>query len=139
MKEMEEKELREYEIGFLVKDEATAKEVVEKAGQYGTVTTQGPVKRLSFAYPIKKEISGFFSFLRLETESKSITQLEKDFEVAPMLLRFLVLRLEAKKAGSETQEAKPRRVMRPAPRPEAAQGGVLTNEALEKKIEEILQ
>lgn len=136
--ENQEQILREYEVAFLVRDEASAQDASARVAQYGTITSQGAVKRLAFAYPVKKETSGFFGFLRLQALPEAITRLEKDFEMAQPILRVLVTRISDKKEGA-AEEGRPKRVMRTAPRAEAAPGGALTNEALEKKIEEILQ
>ncbi|MBM3257479.1 MAG: hypothetical protein FJY98_04130 [Candidatus Liptonbacteria bacterium] len=136
----QDQELREYELAFLVREEAEVKDVATRAAQYGRVTNPGLVKKLSLAYPIKKVTSGYFGFLRLEAMPEAIVRLEKDFEIWQQILRFLVIRLYGEKAeGAPEGGEKPKRGSRSAPRTEAAPGGSLTNEALEKKIEEILQ
>ncbi|MBI2623102.1 MAG: 30S ribosomal protein S6 [Candidatus Liptonbacteria bacterium] len=134
-------ELREYEVGFLVREEAAAQEVAAKAAQYGSVTAQGNLKRLSFAYPVGKETSGYFGCLRLRAAPGSAAQLEKDFGRVPSILRFLVIRLPVRKETADAAahvSPRPRRTPR-ASQPESILGAPLTNEALERKIEEILQ
>ncbi len=146
MTQSQEKEAREYEVAFLVRDEAAAQEISKKAAQYGSVVTQGALKHLAFAYPVEKEGSGYFGFLRIQTMPESAAQLEKDFQLTQSILRLLVLRMPVRKEKSgRTFSAGPSSVVKPrrAPRPMHAEsnapGAPLTNEALEKKIEEILQ
>ncbi|MBI2889114.1 MAG: 30S ribosomal protein S6 [Candidatus Liptonbacteria bacterium] len=147
MTQSQEKEAREYEVAFLVRDEAAAQEVAAKAAQYGSAVTQGPLKRLAFAYPVMKEASGYFGFLRIQTMPESAAQLEKDFQLTQSILRLLVLRMPVRKektgstfsAAGSSSVAKPRRAPRTMHAESSAPGAPLTNEALEKKIEEILQ
>ncbi len=141
--EAQEKEAREYEVAFLVRDEAAAQEVSAKAAHYGSVTTQGALKHLAFAYPVAKETSGYFGFLRLAAAPESAAQLEKDFQLTQSILRSLVLRMPVRKekaAGTSSAGfLKPRRALRAVHTEINAPGAPLTNEAIEKKIEEILQ
>ncbi len=133
------KEAREYEVAFLVRDEEAAERVVSRVGQYGVVITRGALKRLAFAYPVKKETSGYFGFIRLRTLPETVQRLEKDFIIFEPVLRLLVIRLSEEKTDETSHAQKMKKVVRPISRTEAAPVGVLTNEALEKKIEEILQ
>jgi ribosomal protein S6 len=140
------KDLKEYELAFLVRDEGSAEEVAAKAAQYGTVASRGALKRLSFAYPVAKESSGYFGYLCLDAAPERAAQLEKDFRLLPVMLRFLLLRLpvrtpqEQAAGGVPAVPPRPRRAPRAARAEERlAAAGPLTNEALEKKIEEILQ
>ncbi len=144
MTQSQEKEAREYEVAFLVRDEAAAQEISKKAAQYGSVVTQGALKHLAFAYPVEKEVSGYFGFLRIQTMPESAAQLEKDFQVIQSILRLLVLRMPVRKekAGATFSagfSVKPRRAPRAMHVESSAPGAPLTNEAIEKKIEEILQ
>jgi ribosomal protein S6 len=149
----EAKDKKEYELAFLVKDEAAAQDVAVKAAQYGMVTAQGSLKHLAFAYPVEKETSGYFGFLRFHAVPESAARLEKDFQLIRSILRLLVLSLPSRK--EKPADAAPAAgVAAVRPRPAGRQpgrapralhteanipGAPLTNEALEKKIEEILQ
>ena len=140
---MNEQETREYEVAFLVAEEETAGKVITRINQYGTVLAQAQLKRIAFAYPIKKVEAGYFAVVKAAVAPDAVARMEKDLETAKEVLRSLVIRLprEKKDALSSHGEQDKSRRARTSSRSEAPQSrpGVLTNEALEKKIEEILK
>jgi ribosomal protein S6 len=92
------------------------------------------------AYPIQKENYAFFGFTHFEGDPAAIGDLKNDLKLNPQVLRYLIItppfvkKSAWKKSGpSKSQLEETRPVPPPAEEP------ILTNEALEKKIEEILK
>lgn len=136
---------RNYEVAFLIREEELAEKVFSRIGQYGEVTTKGSTKKLFFSYPIEKVSSGFFGYARLRALPDSILALLKDFKTTGEILRLLVTKVPEDKTLREArsgsrQPSKPIKPKAPKSDVPMPQGELqLTNEALEKKIEEILQ
>jgi len=140
---MEPADKKDYEIGFLAKTEEAAREVLKLIHQHqGEISSEGPLRRISLAYPIEKETHAHFGFLYVKLPPLSAKTLEHDLGTSQAVLRFLLVKLPSQKAVLAAA-AKPR-VARPGgpsarPAPETKPQFPLSNEALEKKIEEILQ
>jgi ribosomal protein S6 len=139
-----EKIKKEYEIGVLVRKEddlAEVRRVVEQHG--GEFVHDFQAKKLAFAYPIEKEKEGIFAFCHFQAEAASVKQLEQDLTTTHAVLRSLIV-IPARSAKADEAEAgrtwnRPAR-QSAAPAPEARPTAhVLSNEALEKKIEEMLK
>ncbi|MGB7958118.1 MAG: 30S ribosomal protein S6 [Minisyncoccia bacterium] len=138
-----EKIKKEYEIGVLVRKEddlAEVRRVVEQHG--GEFVHDFQAKKIAFAYPIEKEKEGIFAFCHFRAETAAVKQLEQDLTTAHVVLRSLIV-IPARSVGSNEAEAGrvwSRPARQPAPASEArATAHVLSNEALEKKIEEMLK
>ncbi|MCR4328655.1 MAG: 30S ribosomal protein S6 [Patescibacteria group bacterium] len=131
---------REYEVAFLVREEDGASKVVALIGKYGTILSQGQLKRVAFAYPIEKTAAGYFGTVKVSVLPDAVVRLEKDLETTSEALRSLVLRLPVVKESSvQDEQSKPRRARLSRSEVSPKSSATLTNEALEKKIEEILQ
>jgi len=134
---MEEIEKRKYEIAFILKtEEATViSRFLEERGF--TILTENHLEKVQLAYPIKKENYAYFGYLHFEGEPAAIKNLKADLKLNPEVLRYLIIaRLFGKKDFKKSEPAEsvePKGKLSLSPEP------VLTNEALEKKIEEILQ
>jgi hypothetical protein len=97
--------------------------------------------KIALAYPIKKQTSGFFGYFHFAFSPEEIKHLEHEMETSVAVLRHLIITPPFKK-----MEARPRPETSHTPSarvqiPRAAEGTkpeALTNEDLEKKIEEIL-
>lgn len=136
---------KDYEISFLCKEEGGPEELrkfVLRSG--GEILLEGPVERIALAYKIKKESTAYFGYFHFAMEPAEAKALEHDLNTAPFVLRYLIV-------TPPFQKMKPRGMGRPktkgqqAPEPTATaekksvESLPLSNEALEKKIEEILQ
>lgn len=138
---MEDKDKKEYEISFLVRQEGEAKEVVSALKRHGAeVSYEAPLNKIRLAYPIKRETSAYFGYVWFFAMPEAIAQVEHDLRLNKEVLRFLVVTDIVKKTAPEKRE------MREAPKsaplaPVAAlpKEKELTNEDLEKKLEEILK
>jgi len=89
-----------YEIMFIVKptlDEANIKSTVETlesiiTDMKGKVTTKDMGKR-ELAYPIKKEISGFYYLFTVEASHEAIDEFDRKARINENILRHQIIRL----------------------------------------------
>ena len=151
---MDQREITQYEIGFLVRTEDDARQVLQLLqGHKVLVVSQSSLSRIKLAYPIQKEAFAFFGYVHFSLDPGAMKALETDFRSAPYVLRFLIITpplqgLHGVRGGGES----PRRVamsrgktpapdvLVSAPVPQKpVREAELSNEALEKKLEEILK
>lgn len=142
----EPQDQKAYELSFLSKDEKGGSEVLELVKRLGgKIVLEGPFERISLAYPIKKEISAFFGFFHFRAAPDIVCVIDRDLRAHPSILRFLIVSfVYAKQKLREDMRPRPRTsmpVQLPVERIERkpAEPLPLSNEALEKKIEEILK
>lgn len=134
----EEKDKKEYELGFWVKDESGLEKVKNLMADFGLEPTYtGELKRMQFAYPIKKEISGIFTYYHFKTDIDNLRAFEKELKVSGDCLRFLISNNPMKK--TEEREYRRPSMEKKAEKIEQKPTETVTNEELEKKLEEILK
>ena len=142
-----EKEQKKYEISFLVRDENGQQEITKTLEScQASIIDGGNVLRINLAYQIKKENEAYFGYLHFLANTDKIKNISDDLKLNQKVLRFLIItppitkmmRMETQRIIKKTFQ--PRAVERmeikkPSPAPTAT----LSNEALEKKLEEILK
>jgi ribosomal protein S6 len=135
---------KEYDIGFLVRKEEdipAVRRMVEQHG--GAVVADFRAKKLALAYPIQKETEAVFVFGRFAAEPAGAKQLEHDLGNENIVLRSLITIpfkvRAADAAGTGKKWDRSNRPVAPAPEAKSVATRVLSNEALEKKIEEMLK
>lgn len=140
-----EEQKKSYEIGF-VSNVEEGKAQIEKTIKdlQGEITREGENLRLRLMYPINKQTTGFFCYIQFMMESVNIDVLKKTLKLNAAVLRFLVIKPTENKQRETFQpekEAKRERVVSVAPveLPSRRPTDSLSNEELERKIEEILQ
>jgi ribosomal protein S6 len=139
-----DKELKNYEIAFLVKSEEDQGEIIKilKNSQL-PVIGEGRISKIKLAYPIKKENFAFSGYLYFSGSSQDIRNLTNSFKNEPKILRFSVIAqpIVKKDERGMVERASSRQVQEVTPqlpkKPTVTE--TLSNEALEKKLEEILQ
>lgn len=141
--ETKEIEKKQYEMSFLVKEEEGAKLVLKFIKELGgEITLEGPVMKIALAYPIKKQESAFFGYFHFGFNPAEVKQLEHEMETSTAILRHLIITPPFKKMEMRPRAEAPRapsaKPQAPAKAQEAPKAEALTNEDLEKKIEEIL-
>jgi len=106
----------------------------------GEILKEGEVFKIRLAYLIKKQSSGVFSFLQFFLKPENLTSLKKTLKLSPSILRFLVIKLKEKE-GKMIQKGKKEEKARFISVEPVIQKAVdaLSNEELEKKIEEALK
>lgn len=150
---MDEKDKKDYELAVLVKTEDDLAPVVALVRQHnGEIIAEPRAKKLALAYEIKKNKEAIFAYSTFKATGEDVKNLERDLNTKAEVIRFLLViptppneiherptgmpaadptkrrtRMARPAEGGPTSDAKPS-----APKP-------LSNEALEKKIEEILK
>lgn len=134
-----------YEISFIQETEEgnIAKSIIEKHG--GVVLEDKPFIKIRFAYPIAKQTQGFLGVMKFTTIQGTLALITNDLRLEKGILRHFVTRFSEKNTkekeiqeGIQETRAKRGKFVR-GERKSDEYNRVLSNEALEKKIEEILQ
>lgn len=136
---------RIYEITFVqTNDDASlVRRILEKAG--ARIEKEEPLVKAKLTYPIKKEQYGFLGTMSFSGNSSLISSLTEALSLEKSVIRHLIERSSSilKKEGSTVapQEAKPfvRKMVGAVKRAVQTKSQSLTNEELEKKIEEIMK
>lgn len=132
-----------YEIGFVSSAEE-GKTQIEKTIKdlQGEIVKEGENLRLKLMYPINKQTNGFFCYIQFMLGPENIDILKKTLKLNPLILRFLVIasiKGKQKEAIQLEKEVKRERIVStPVELPSRKPMGNMSNEELEKKIEEIL-
>lgn len=147
---------KEYEITFIAAAEDGAVEVEKELAALGcALTGKGPLAALKLAYPVKKHTTGHFGYLWFSAMAEDVKKLHDAIAIKPGILRFLIVTPPVKVTVRENRAPR-ERGMQPKPavsevpkealvseaRPQAASmraPEALSNELLEKKLEEILK
>ncbi len=128
-----------YELSFLQRgeDPNTLKQIF--AGKGATVIAERPLEKIRLAYPIRKQAYAFLGSVQFSVASGALAVIDGELKVSDQILRHLISRatLRAETLPEPTRPAVPRvhatRLGRKTLEP------TLTNEDLERKIEEILR
>ena len=145
--EPNEKDKKTYEISFLVKSEADVAGVISFLTQHNAeVLTEPRSRNIVLAYEIKKNKEAVFTYCTFKAAGADAKKLENDLSVGILVIRSLIVALPKKGLRSEsTDERSKEKKTRPS-RPAAPYSEVklssprtLSNEALTRKIEEILK
>jgi ribosomal protein S6 len=137
-----EKKPKTYEMSFLVANEGDVPSVIDLVKKFnGTIMKEPSIRRIALAYKIAKQTSALFGFFNFQMGSDDVKALEHDLRTNATILRSLILSTPKKKERVAGEE-KPR-TYRPAPVKPLMEKKLtstsLSNEALTRKIEEILQ
>jgi ribosomal protein S6 len=149
----EEKDKKEYELALLLKSEDNLAGVLKLVAQHnGEGASEPRAKRLQLAYEIKKHNEAVFVYFTFKMFGDDMKALEHDLNSHADVLRSMVIASPAPAERTATSAMPPREERRgrsstpsyiapaaPAEAPRSAPSKPLSNEALEKKIEEILQ
>lgn len=128
-----DQEKRDYEISFLLvaaENESEIFDVLNK--QQAEITQKSQISSLKLAYPIKKQNSAFFGFYQFRATPEDIEKINAALKLKPAVLRFLVIKNPA------TAQLVSKKTTVP-PKSEIQESKILSNELLEKKLEEILK
>ena len=134
--------IKQYEISFLAKEEADVKHGLDLLRRHGAeITLEGPVERITLAYPVSHETGAHFGYVHFAMAAGDLPSFTHDLRASRAFIRFLVVTPPFHKAAPR-QAPRPRireAAGAPAMPPERQSTLPLSNEALEKKIEEILK
>lgn len=136
---------REYELAYLVK-ESSGSDIVRQAiiQRRGEIFSEEPPEKITLAYKIKKHSLAYWGWLHFRLSPEALTELSRELRVNPAVLRFLVITPPFVKFSKAKPKAAPavRAAVSPPETAKPARPAVtapISNEALEKKIEEILK
>ncbi|MEK9173434.1 MAG: 30S ribosomal protein S6 [Patescibacteria group bacterium] len=139
--EKEPSDKKSYEISFLVKDEVSAQKIASLIRQHGgAISFESSTRNLALAYKINKETNANFGYFHFEMAPEELPTLDRNLKTSNEVMRFLIITPAFSKAKS-TPTLKPRlKPLSPRPIQEVSKVSIpLSNEAIEKKIEEILR
>ena len=111
------------------------------AGLGGMLKKEELREKRRLAYPIKKQLAGYYAVAQFELEKEKAEELQKELRMNNNILRYLMLELRE----SELAPAKPRKARLKAVTPKIAIEGEPVKkekvkiEDLDKKLEEILK
>ncbi len=142
-----EKNEKNYEIGYLARNEHDAAEIKNLLSGYKAVILQDePAKKIKLAYPIKKELYAHFGFIWFSMDAAMVNEFSKQLKLNSKILRFIVINLTKEMQIDRSTEKKNGRPITGKPKIKSAespkkQGNfeLINNELLEKKLEEILK
>lgn len=132
-----------YEVSFWIptEDASGIKGMLEH--HKASIISEKPLVKGRLAYPIQKEQYAFFGTFRFEIAPELIAPISNDLKLEKNIIRSFLHRVNlqqeaaAKRAEGDPSKRRAKRGTREfGKKPE---GDSLTNEAIEKKIEEILQ
>jgi ribosomal protein S6 len=152
----EEKDKKEYELALLLKTEENLAGVLTLIGTHnGEGVSEPRAKRLQLAYEIKKLNEAVFVSLTFKMYADDMKALEHELNSAADVLRFMVIaspapaerpsaglmpqREERRSRSTSSSSHSSSAPSAPSEAPKPAPSRPLSNEALEKKIEEILK
>ena len=134
-----------YEICYLLTSSGTEQEIVNVLNQQQSeILHQEALKEARLAYPIKKQQTANFGFIHFVTLPENVNKIKAALALNAGILRLLIISFSADKipekkvsVRSQQPDSKPLQVgdVKIA-KPDT---NILSNEALEKKIEEILK
>lgn len=142
----ERENLEQYEITYLLKSEDVAPvlSLVKKISE--SEEESRPLQKVQLEYPIKKENQAFIGSIKFVAEREGLAKLNKELGLDAGILRFIITKRKTVKTRNiETEDNRKENRRRAGPevvsrrRKDDETSNVLTNEALEKKIEEILK
>lgn len=141
--EQVEKGTREYELSFLLRTEDEYGEIRKVLAQgEAKITFESPLARKELAYEIGGERHAYFGFLYIILSPQSVLSVNRALGLRNDILRFLIVTPPIAKF-KERKPAGGRRISQHTvpfkPREQKMADAPLSNEEIEKKIEEILQ
>lgn len=129
-----------YELTAITKEEnfAPLKEILGMRG--AKILSEEAPKKIHMFYAVKKERYGFLGVFKFESAPEALPAISTDLNLKGDVLRFVIVKSREVKAAEGERLAKPapRDFLR-TPAVKKPADATLTNEELEKKIEEILK
>lgn len=140
-------EKKDYELAFLVKDEGATGDLKGIVRQHEVeIQSESLLKKINLAYKIDGVHEAYFGFLRLQALPAAMQSLARDLKTSQAFVRFLVVSLPKGNKVMSSSLGRPQRpplrrapLAKEIPQSKPLSSEPISNEALEKKIEEILQ
>jgi ribosomal protein S6 len=151
----QDKDKKEYELAVLVPREEDVAAVVALVREHnGDISAEPRAKKIVLAYEIKKHKEAIFAYFNFKAFGEDVKNLEHEMNIKAEIIRSLVviaIPFDASEerassasamaaASANAPQRRPRMTRSAAPTEQKAPASsTLSNEALEKKIEEILK
>ncbi|MCL5007041.1 MAG: 30S ribosomal protein S6 [Patescibacteria group bacterium] len=134
-------EKKSYEISFLLGNENDVEAVLKHLSQIGAeILNEGKISEVSLAYPIKKLASASFGWIYFSALPEKIGELNSALKMDGKIIRYLIITPPIVKTEKKRPAKASEKEESSAPAaPVATAENELSNEELEKKLEEILQ
>ncbi len=95
--------MTKYEIMFIIKSSMEESEIKKTAeelkklinGKKSKVIEMTEMGRKKLAYPINKELSGFYYVLKVETDHDTIKEFDRKVSINENVLRHLIIKIES--------------------------------------------
>lgn len=140
-----------YELCYLIISPDTEAEIAGLLSScQSDILHQGQVSEIRLAYPIKKQQSAFFGFARFSTLPANAVPIKTSLAQNQRILRSMLIKLSPKQLRNQVQatvnnergtvNSEQGKVFQSKPsESKEPRSAVLTNQALEEKLEEILK
>lgn len=132
---------KEHEVTFLLKNEDISP--IRRAAQAAGLVIKNedqPLAKVKLAYPIKKNNYAFLGNLSFNGEQEKLELFSRELKLESDVIRYMITRVDkalpASAKSLRNATSRHRFVSRPK---KAVTESILTNEAIEKKIEEIMK
>ncbi len=135
-------EKKSYEISFLVRNESDVQAILSHLSRIGAeILNEGNVSEVRLAYPINKLHSANFGWICFDVVPEKIAELNSALRLDEKIMRHLVItppitktekKRPAKPSPAKTETASD------SVQTSSSNSGEISNEELEKKLEEIL-
>ena len=94
--------MNKYEMMFIVKatiDEAKVNEVAENlksviTSMKGEITDSKDLGQKKLAYPIKKEVTGFYFVVNFDANNEIVAELDRKARIDESVIRHMIIRLD---------------------------------------------
>jgi len=137
---MEEQELRKYEITFLLREDIQdqIQSLLLKNGAQNVIAND--LKKVQLSYPIQKENFAFMGSVLFEVLPSEIAKIKNELKLQNQVLRFLITKIK-KQTSSSKEKGKPKTYFGGYKKEKVniPSTSMVSNETLEKQIEEILK
>lgn len=138
--------IQKYELTFVLRTGESEEIITSVLNEFGAdIVTTGPMQDVSLAYPVKKSSTGKLGYYHFTVKvADALRQIDEKLKLNDRLLRHIIVRVEDKKPRSE-RTGKPRAAKKATTKdiqsvtPEVSHLDTLSNEKLEKTLEEILK
>lgn len=145
---MEETSTKAYEITFILQQEDPSEVRKILVKNQAEIVGEKELEKARLAYPIQKQKFGFLGTFRFKTSPDSIKGMFSDLKLEKSVIRYMISKARTKMVGVSRGRDKETTLQPRESRDEKVPvidrtrkpaAPVLTNEELEKKIEEIMQ
>ncbi len=94
--------MKKYEVMFIVKSTNESNDIKKYAEEMKSIVTENKGKVVEFnelgekklAYPIKKEINGYYYVMIIEAGTEAISELDRKALINENILRHLIIKLD---------------------------------------------